>query len=179
MAEQSSRAQGGGGRFLVAYATKRGSTREIAEELSTALEQDGFDVTVSSAAEVGDVAPYDAVVLGSSVYLYRWHRAARRFVRAFATALAGRSVWLFSTGPLDDSASTGELAPGMDAMRAATQLAARGHRTFGDRLDPGTPGRLARSMASRGAEGDYRDMDQVRAWAHAIAAQVRQERADA
>lgn len=165
-------------RILVAYATKRGSTREIAEELASVLEKEGCTVTVSPAGTVQDVVPYDAVVLGGCVYLYRWHRDARRFARTHAAALAGRPVWLFSSGPLDDSATREEIPPGPDAARAATQLRARGHATFGGRLEPGTPGRLARSMASRGAAGDYRDMEQVRTWARGIAHQLREEQAD-
>jgi len=165
-------------KVLIAYATKRGSTREIAEALSSVLEDEGYRVTVCPADAVDDVSPYDAVVLGGCVYLYRWHRDARRFARTHAVALTGRPVWLFSTGPLDGSAGRKELPPGPDAARAATQLRARGHATFGGRLEPGTPGRLARSMASRGAAGDFRDMEQVRTWARGIAEQLRKEPAD-
>jgi menaquinone-dependent protoporphyrinogen oxidase len=67
-------------RVLIAAASKHGSTAEvaarIAEALRTSLPGDAV-VEVRSAVEVADVAPYDAVVLGSAVYMGRWLDDAR------------------------------------------------------------------------------------------------------
>jgi len=45
----------------------------------------------------GGVA-YDAVVVAGALYMNRWHRHARRFVRGHTPALRGRPVWLVSSG---------------------------------------------------------------------------------
>ena len=166
---------GTGRRVLVAYGSRRGSTREIAEEVGTALEEDGFQVSVFPAAQVHDVTRYDAVVLGGALYMYRWHREARRFARCHALALSGRPVWLFSSGSLDHTADEREIPPVPSAARAARRLDARGHTTFGGRLGPDSPGRLARGMVARGTAGDYRNLEQIRTWAHGIASLLDKE----
>src|SRR4051794_38107257 len=48
---------------LVAYASKHGATREIAEALGRDLRSRGIDTDVIRADEVGGVEEYDAVVL--------------------------------------------------------------------------------------------------------------------
>ena len=89
---------------LVAYCSKRGSTMEIAEWIGADLREAGVDVDVRPANSVKEVAPYDLVILGGALYMGRWHRDARRFARRHARMLRTRPVWLFSSGPLDDSA---------------------------------------------------------------------------
>lgn len=60
-------------RILVAYASKRGSTAEIAEAVAKTLrEADDLEVDCLESGEVADVSPYDAIVLGSAVYMKRW-----------------------------------------------------------------------------------------------------------
>lgn len=66
------------------------------------LQQAGLQVdvlTVDSAFGRSDLTPYKAVVLGSAVYIGRWHKEAARFLKANEQTLAGKSVWLFSSGP--------------------------------------------------------------------------------
>jgi menaquinone-dependent protoporphyrinogen oxidase len=161
---------------LVAYATRNGSTREIAEWIADELRVGGLDVEVCPAAQVADVAGYAAVILGGSVYLAGWHVDARRFAHRFAGALAGRPVWLFSSGPLDRSAEQGELPPVPQAQAAVRALSARGHVTFGGRLSDdahGWIGVVAHRMAAAGLRGDFRNPTRVRAWARVVGAQIK------
>ena len=44
--------------ILVAYATKRGSTQEVAEAIGTSLRERGLEVDVRAAAAVDGFAPY-------------------------------------------------------------------------------------------------------------------------
>jgi len=83
----------------VAYASKHGSTAEIAEAIGDELRAAGRTVDVRDAGEVTDLAGYDAVVLGSATYMRRWRREARRFLRHHASALADCPFWVFSSGP--------------------------------------------------------------------------------
>lgn len=154
-------------RVLVTYGSKRGGTGGLAEMLGAALTAQGFQVDVRPAAETAGVEGYDAVIVGGALYMFRWHRDARRFIQRNAEALRSLPVWLFSSGPLDDSAATSELPPIAQVERLMTRIGARGHRTFGGRLLPEAKGFIASKMA-RAHSGDWRDPRLVSAWAAEI-----------
>ncbi|MFD9903676.1 flavodoxin domain-containing protein [Streptomyces sp. NPDC059063] len=157
---------------LVAYGSTYGSTAELARTVAAALTKAGLAVDVRSAADVREVTAYDAVVLGGAVYAGRWQRDARRFARRHRRALARRPVWLFSSGPLDSAASDREVPPPPSVRRMAVRLDARGHATFGGRLDQQARGPVARMIVRSGKGGDFRDFDAVTAWADAIAREI-------
>ncbi|MGW2559404.1 flavodoxin domain-containing protein [Streptomyces sp. NPDC001514] len=157
---------------LVAYGTRNGSTAEIARFIASVLRDEGLRADVRPAAEVRDVGPYDVVVLGGAIYGRRWHRDARRFARRHRRALADRPVWLFSSGPLDASASEREIPPVPGAHRAERRLGAEEHVTFGGRLQAGARGRVARMLLEQGRGGDFRDFKQIAEWAERIAADL-------
>jgi menaquinone-dependent protoporphyrinogen oxidase len=161
-------------RILVAYGTKNGSTAGIADMIGSALADEGVSAEVRPAGEVGSVEPYDAVILGGALYAGRWHRDARRFARRYATALQGRPVWLFSSGPLDTSADTTDIPPVAQAARALRRLGARQHITFGGRLTDQAKGFLARAMVRSGRGGDFRNPERVEAWSRSIVAELRE-----
>ncbi len=157
---------------LVAYGSKWGGTAGLADMIADALRQEGLTVEVSPARTVSSVEGYEAVVVGGGIYAQRWHRDARRFVRAHASELRRRPTYLFSSGPLDDSASRRDIPPVKGVRRLSELVGARGHATFGGRLAPDAKGFPASAMAKKFA-GDWRDPQQVRAWAAGIAADVR------
>jgi menaquinone-dependent protoporphyrinogen oxidase len=157
---------------LVAYATKMGATKEIAEVIGAVLTAAGHRVTVRPAGEVADIADYDVVVLGSAIYLTRWRREAVRFLRRHRNALSGRDVWLFQSGPCGAQDEARQLPmPGV-VRRRAEQIGAQPAVTFGGKLDrAATRGLLSRWVASGDLAGDWRDWDQIRAWAASVAEQ--------
>ena len=154
-------------RVLVAYATKYGSTREIAEAVGVELADAGHQVDVRPASSVEDIAPYDAVVLGSALYAAHWQRDANRFVRQHLAELQARPVWLFSSGPLDHSADREDIPLTEHVARDVHPIGARGHRTFGGRLLPDTPGLEPQVLATH-PTGDFRNWAAIRAWAGEI-----------
>ncbi len=154
---------------LVAYGSKYGSTAEIAERIGEVLTKEGLAVDVRPAADVADLASYGAVVLGSGLYAGRWHRDARRFARRHRKVLARCPVWLFSSGPLDPSASERDIPPTPGVRRIADRIAARGHVTFGGRLEGDVQGRVARMIVNSGRGGDFRDFERIAAWATTVA----------
>jgi len=160
-------------RVLVAYGTKNGATAGIAETIGAALDREGIAVDVQPAGQVRSVDGYDAVVLGGALYAGRWHRDARRFVRRYAGELDGRPVWLFSSGPLDDSADAREIGPVAQAASAVAALHARQHITFGGQLTETTKGFIARAMVRNGKGGDFRNQERIQAWSRGIAAALR------
>ncbi len=66
------------------------------------LSERGFEVTVIPPEEAGSIEDYDAVVLGSAVYMGKWMKPATELVDRSGEALAARPVWLFSSGPVGD-----------------------------------------------------------------------------
>ncbi|MFI1561817.1 flavodoxin domain-containing protein [Streptomyces sp. NPDC020490] len=156
-------------RVLVAYGTKNGSTAQIAEAVADVLRKEGLTADTAPASAVTDVTPYDAVVVGGALYAGRWHKDARRLLRRHGRKLAGRPLWLFSSGPLDATASERDIPPVTGVLRAMDRLDAREHVTFGGRLEEGAEGRIARMILRSGKGGDFRDFPAIEAWAARVA----------
>jgi menaquinone-dependent protoporphyrinogen oxidase len=157
-------------RVLVAYGSKNGGTAGIAGIIGTTLQEYGLAADVRPAAAVRSVDGYSAVIIGGALYANHWHREARRFARRYATPLLGRPVWLFSSGPLDDSADTTDIPPVPQAAEAARLLQVRQHVTFGGQLTDSAKGFIARAMARNGRDGDFRNPERIRSWTRSIAA---------
>lgn len=156
-------------RVLVTVATKHGGTLEIARSIGATLGQTGIDTEVVPIEDVTSLERYDAVVLGSAVYMGRWLEPARRFVDRHAATLATRPVWLFSSGPLGDPPRSMEVPNDVAAMVARTH--ARGHHLFAGILDKGGLDLVERAVvgAVRAPAGDFRAWDEVADWALEIA----------
>lgn len=158
---------------LVAYGSKRGGTEGLAGMVAEALRQEGITADVAPARSVRHVEGYDAVVVGGSLYAFRWHRDARRFVKHHARELRGCPTYLFSSGPLDDSAVQRDIPPVKGVQALMDKIGARGHATFGGRLAPDAKGFPASAMAKKNA-GDWRDSQHVRSWVHDITTELRE-----
>lgn len=155
---------------LVAVASKYGATREIADAIGRTLAEHGVEAEVASVDEVGGVEGYEAVVLGSAVYVGHWLESARTFVEKHGSELSGRPTWLFSSGPIGSPPRpAAEEAVQVDDLVAAT--AAREHRLFAGKLDKSRLSFPERAVvfAFRTAEGDVRDWDEITGWAAEIA----------
>ncbi|MFJ5260081.1 flavodoxin domain-containing protein [Streptomyces sp. NPDC088387] len=157
---------------LVAYGTRNGSTAEIAQAVADVLRKDGLTVDVLPAGSVASVASYKAVVVGGALYAGRWHKDARRFVRRHGRALAGRPLWLFSSGPLGAEAVGRDIPPVPGVKKAMTRLDAREHVTFGGCLEEGAKGWVARMILRSGKGGDFRDLTVIEEWAGRVAAEL-------
>ncbi len=174
-------------RVLVVYASRHGATREIAERIAARLGQGGVEATVKSTEPAGDLAGYDAFVIGSAAYAFHWLKEASAFVRRNRSLLASRPVWLFSSGPLGTKTTD---AQGRDVRAEAEPrefaefrdaIHPRDLRIFFGAYDPegkpiGLMERLTRMMpAARAAMpvGDFRDWDEIEAWAGKIANELK------
>lgn len=154
-------------RILVTWGTKRGGTEGIAQVIAAQLRERGHDVT-ELAANVASPDGFDAVIVGGALYANRWHRHARRFVARHAHALRRVPTWLFSSGPLDDSADQRELHPPHQVSALMRRVGALGHATFGGRLAADAKGFAAQTLAKQHA-GDWRNPTRIRAWADQLA----------
>jgi menaquinone-dependent protoporphyrinogen oxidase len=159
-------------KVLVAYGTTNGSTAQIAEAVAEVLSKEGLTAEARPAGSVSTLEPYDAVVVGGGLYAGRWHKDARRFVRRHRGELAERPLWLFSSGPLDASASERDIPPVPGVRKAMDRLDAREHVTFGGCLEEGAKGFIARKIVESGKGGDFRDFPAIEAWAARVAGEL-------
>lgn len=160
---------------LVAAASRYGSTAEIARAIGDVLVENGFQVDVKPASEVSGVDGYDACVIGSAVYIGQWRKLAKELVLRNAEALRQRPVWLFSSGPVGEPPKPDGDPSDTAAMVQA--VAPRGHRVFAGRLDKSQLGFLEKRVvrAVKAQYGDYREWDEIRGWAAAIAQALKEE----
>jgi len=174
-------------KVLVAYASKTGSTKEIAEFIGEKLRQRGVQADVQEAGSVRTAQGYDAYVIGSAVYMFHWMKEAKEFISKNQALLANHPVWLFSSGPVGPKKTdakgrdlTDESVSGpkeMDELIVAAKP--RDHRVFFGALHGGKVGGgmglvyrfMLRSKAVRESmpDGDYRDWKAIEAWANGIA----------
>ncbi len=161
-------------RVLVTAASKHGATAEMASAIGTALTDAGLEVEVRPMHELEGVAGYNAVVIGSGVYMGRWMPEASEFVTRHAIELRARPVWLFSSGPVGNPDPKPEGDP-IAIGELVTEIHARGHRTFAGRLDRGRLGIGEKLIVSavRAPDGDFRDWEAIRGWSGEIAAELR------
>ncbi len=151
-------------KVLVAVGSKYGSSREVASTIRATLATQGFDVELWDAADVRTVTPYDAVILGSAVYGGLWRRDASSLAKEHREALKLRDVWTFSVG-MENVVVQGQ--PKDEAYGIAESIGAKEHRRFSGKLDLAklNIGERALIRALDPPVGDFRDMEDVRAWA--------------
>ena len=156
-------------RVLVTAASKYGATAEIAAAIAEVLDEHGLEATVLPPEQVEEVDGYDAVVVGSAVYAGHWLKPARELVERHAGVLAGRPVWLFSSGPVGDPPQPDEDPVDVTELLAAT--GARQHRVFAGKLVRKQLSFPERAIVSalRVPEGDFRDWTEIQQWAAGIA----------
>jgi menaquinone-dependent protoporphyrinogen oxidase len=155
-------------RILVAYATKHGSTVEVAEAIADALRAQGPEVDVAAAGDVRALDGYGAVVLGGALYMGRLHRDATGFLKRHRRALSGLPLAVFALGPktlaeVDVAASRSQLDHALEAVAELVPVAVA---IFGGVVDPG---KLSFPF-SRMPASDARDWDAIAAWGHEVAA---------
>jgi len=85
--------------ILVAFATRYGSTQEVADKIAATLRESGLTVDVQPVKQVQTLDGYRAVVLGTPLYIGSWLKDAQRFLTRHQTALEKLPVAIFSLGP--------------------------------------------------------------------------------
>ena len=152
---------------LVAYATKSGSTREVADAVATTLSRQGLASEVRAAADVSSLEPYRAVVLGAALYMGRPHRDARRFLRRHRAQLAERPFAVFAMGPgsLKDTDVAGSRGQLDRALGRLPELRPLEVAVFGGVVKP----EQLRFPFNRMPAADLRDWDAIEAWAGEVA----------
>jgi menaquinone-dependent protoporphyrinogen oxidase len=160
--------------ILVTFATRGGSTRELAEQIAQVLEQSGLVVDLRAVSAPINVASYSAVVLGSALYFQRLMPEALRFLTDHAALLATRPLVLFSVGA--------EMRKGTPTAHTAAETWVRRSLAALPQLQPKAIEHFAGAVELRrlslrwrllvlisfGERGDWRNIPGVRAWSSAI-----------
>lgn len=161
---------------LVTYASKHGSTRGIAEAIGGRLRERGLDAEVRPVGEVAGLDGYEALVIGSAVYLGSWRKEALTFLDRHAETLHRVPTWLFSSGPTGTDPTDSALLD--KQQRRLDAVGARDHHVFRGAIDPEHLGFLERRAvkAAKSPLGDFRDWRDVGRWADDIVDRTPAER---
>ena len=160
--------------ILVAYATRYGSTQEVAESIAAALREGGQMVDCQPAKQVRSLDGYGAIVLGAPLYMFRWHKDAKNFLSRHRQALMARPVAVFAMGPLKDEAKDWQdVRAQLDKeLLKFPWLAPVAAEVFGGKHDPAKltfPHNLIPALKQMPAT-DIRDWTAIRTWAIGLAA---------
>ena len=168
--------------ILVAYATRYGSTQEVAEAVATTLREQGLAVDIQPMRDVRTLDRYGAVVLGAPLYIGHWHKDALQFLSQQRQALAERPVAIFALGP----ATTGDEQEWQSARENLDQELAKYSwltpatvEMFGGKYDPSklsVSHKLLTALPASPLHGlpasDLRDWTAIRAWAKDLVAKL-------
>lgn len=165
-------------KVLVTYASKYGSTAEMAEKVAEVIRQTNLQTDVMPMKEVSNLNPYSVVVLGSALYVGRWRKAARKFLKRYEHKLAGRDVWVFLSGPTGEADKEGareawHLSKKLE--RSLEHIKPRDIRVFRGAIDVNKLSNLEKWMIKqvKAPTGDFRDWDVITTWAKGIADEVK------
>lgn len=164
-------------KILVAYASRLGSTAEVAEAIGKTLRDGGVQVDVTRMQDVTDLAPYTAVIAGSAIRGKQWLPEATQFMRQHQAVLRHKPFAAFLVC-LTLAMKNGEkyrphVATFLDPVRAQVKPVSEG--LFAGVLNI----RRIESFSNRfkfrlsvlfgvWQEGDHRDWDAIRAWATSL-----------
>jgi menaquinone-dependent protoporphyrinogen oxidase len=158
-------------KILVAYASRYGSTREIAESVARTLEKAGYTVDCMNVMDVDDIAPYAAVVAGSPIYMGKWLVEAVDFVKRFCVELHEKPLAVFAVGySMKDETDVIRRSAAASMTEVRIYVRPRVEGLFAGTFDPEGMSRADLDiMKMAGAvPGDARDWNQVALWAEAL-----------
>jgi menaquinone-dependent protoporphyrinogen oxidase len=156
------------GRILVAYASRNGSTEEIARAVANELTAAGIAVDIAELDTVITLAGYNGVIIGAPLYWGNLVRDVVKFTGRFKETLTGLPVASFAVGLTPVSERVGNVDHAMDCLHTALgPVKPVGTILFAGKLDPAKLGFIQRKMMEVGnvPSGDFRNWDLIAAWA--------------
>jgi len=154
-------------RVLVAYATRNGSTAEIAQAIGKELTNAGLTVDVTEIKTISSLVAYSAVVIGGPLYMGSVDGAVGKFIRKNREHLLKLPVAAFAVGIAPKSPEPGSVEMAMVALKKSLEpLTPVSSVLFAGKLDPSTVNFVMRKFLEMGKipMGDFRDWDAIAAW---------------
>lgn len=158
-------------RILVAYATRSGSTAEIAEAVGKELTAAGFAADVADMNTITSLSGYSGIVIGAPLYMGNLVGDMKKFIGKHQGALSTLPVASFAVGLTPVSEKAGNVDHAMAClMTTLSPLKPSGTILFAGRLDPAKLGFIQRKMMELGGvpSGDFRDWNLIAAWAREL-----------
>ncbi len=157
--------------ILVAYASRAGSTAEIAAVIGQTLAERGFNVDVKPVKKVSSLAGYQTVILGSAIRMGSWLPEMVKFIQTNQAALTALPTALFTVHMLnvgEDEASRNARHAYTAPIRAILPQATE--TFFSGKLDFSRLSLLDRFIAKivKAVESDQRDWQKIHDWASQI-----------
>ncbi len=157
--------------ILVAYATRAGSTFEVAEQVAEVLRATGASVDVKPVPAVHELKGYDAVVIGSAIRMGQWLPEAVAFVQAQREPLSHIPTAYFLVSGLlrdDTPEMRAKVLAFLDPVRQILEPASIG--LFAGTIDFSRMDGLDRNIAEAvsSSEGDWRNWEAIRSWAQGL-----------
>jgi menaquinone-dependent protoporphyrinogen oxidase len=161
---------------LVGYATRYGSTQEVAEAVAEKLREHGLAADIKPMREVRTLAGYSGVVLGAPLFMFRWHKDALRFLSRHREALSKLPVAIFAPGPIQDPHNDKEWQDSWAQLNKELSkfpwLTTVALEIFGGKLDPVKLRFPISLFTGKVPPSDIRDWTAIRAWADSLAARL-------
>jgi len=153
---------------LVTYATKLGSTAEIAQSIGNIIVQRGIAVDVLLVREVANISKYDTVIIGSAIRMGSWLPEAVNFVKQHQDVLKEVPTKIFSVHILnqgDELENQKERATYTASVRAF--ISPEDEVFFAGKIDPLQLKFVERLLfkAVKSPDGDFRDWSAIQSWA--------------
>ncbi len=167
-------------RVLVAYASKYGATTGIAEKIGETLRQSGLQVDISPVKGVRDLSLYNAFVVGSAAYMFRWRADAVSFLKKKQNLLAEKPTWLFYSGPLGKGDPL-QLVKGKRFPKSLKpvidRIKPRDIAVFHGSINMKKLNFFERYFFKKNPDmqGDFRDWNAIIAWANSISNALKKE----
>lgn len=180
-------------KVLIVYGTRYGTATEISEEIARVMESEEIEVDVKDARSLKhfDISPYQLVVVGSGIKMGKWTKKSLNFLKENKEALASRHVAIFVTcGAANEEKNRAEGQEKYLDQVAATNLVNEPVTTglFGSKYDPDakhglmydfTMKFIKKDLEKQGIDTskpiDYRNWDEIRAWARGLAESLKNE----
>ena len=163
-------------RILVAYASRNGSTAEIAQAIGKELAAAGLAVDVAGIKTISTLTGYTAVVVGGPLYMGSVDGALGKFVGRSHEQLLNLPVAAFAVGLAPKNPDPGAVEMAMGALKKSLEpLTPVSSALFAGKLDPAMVNFVMRKFLAMAKipAGDFRDWDAIAAWARELPEKLR------
>lgn len=162
-------------RILVAYASRNGSTAEIAQAIGKELVTAGYSADVTEMSRVSSLAGYQGVIIGAPLYMGNLVKDIAEFISRHKSSLTTLPVASFAVGLTPVSEQVGNVDHAMEYLNTSlAPVKPVGTILFAGKLDPAKLGFIQRKMMEIGKvpSGDFRDWNLISSWARDLPAKM-------